>query len=312
LDPLAISTEGLSRSFGLILAVDNLSLDVPSGIVFGFLGPNGSGKTTTIHLLLGLLEPDSGRATVLDCDTRAQANDIRAKTGALLEFTGLYERMSAEDNLEFFGRIYSVSAQDRKARTHELLSHVGLWDRRKEPVKGWSRGMKQKLAVARALFHRPRLVFLDEPTSGLDPVAAAELRQDLATVVAREGVTVFLNTHNLSEAERLCAKVGVIHRGRLLAVGSPDELRRGAGTNEAVIIGEGFTTPLVEALAKRPDVVRADVQNGRLTLRLRGDSKVGPLVNLIVQGGGQIEEIRRGSASLEEVFLTLVKEERKS
>src|SRR6476659_11368683 len=169
-----IHTEHLSRFFGTVntvKAVDDLSLEVPAGIVFGFLGPNGAGKTTTIHLLLGLLEPTKGRASVLGFDTRTQADEIRARSGALLEFAGLYERMSAEDNLDFYGRIYHIPAHERRARSKELLTHLDLWDRRKDAVGKWSRGMKQKLAVARALFHHPPLIFLDEPTAGFDPVA---------------------------------------------------------------------------------------------------------------------------------------------
>jgi ABC-2 type transport system ATP-binding protein len=177
---IAIHTDDLTRDFKTVRAVDALSLDVPPGILFGFLGPNGSGKTTTIRLLLGLLEPTAGKAEVLGFDTRTRADDIRARVGALLEHPGLYERLSAEDNLEFYGRAWRLPASERGARIKELLSNVGLWERRKEPVGTWSRGMKQKLAVARALLHRPPLIFLDEPTAGLDPVAAAELRQDLA------------------------------------------------------------------------------------------------------------------------------------
>src|SRR5947199_522825 len=197
-----IRTEHLSRFFSTVKAVDDLTLEVPAGIVFGFLGPNGAGKTTTIHLLLGLLEPTRGQARVLGFDTRTQADAIRARSGALLEFAGLYERMSAQDNLDLYGRIYRMPSPERQARIKELLTHLDLWDRRRDLVGTWSRGMKQKLAVARALFHHPPLVFLDEPTAGLDPLAATALREDLAGLVAREGVTVFLTTHNLAEAEK--------------------------------------------------------------------------------------------------------------
>ncbi len=226
-----IHIEHLSRSFGTVKALDDLSLEVPAGIVFGFLGPNGAGKTTTIHLLLGLLEPTQGQARVLGFDTRTQAEAIRAHSGALLEFAGLYERMNAQDNLDLYGRIYQMPAPARQARIKELLTHLDLWERR------WSRGMKQKLAVARALLHHPSLVFLDEPTAGFDPIAAASLRDDLASLVAREGVTVFLNTHNLTEAEKLCAQVGVIRQGKLVTVGAPDALRARTGGPQAEIVG---------------------------------------------------------------------------
>lgn len=168
--------------------------------------------------------------------------------------------------------------------------------------------MKQKLAVARALFHRPALIFLDEPTSGFDPVAAAALRDDLAKLVKLEGATVFLNTHNLAEAERLCALVGVIRKGKLLALGNPDELRFKQGGQQAEIVGRGFTDDLLALLRERPEVASAEVENGHLILGLNGDSEVGPLVSLIVRHGGEVEEVRKGAASLEDVFLTLMEE----
>ena len=191
-DP-AILAESLTRDFKSVRAVNELSMEVPAGTVFGFLGPNGSGKTTMIHLLLGLLEPTAGKAEVLGFDTRTQADEIRSRSGALLEFSGLYERLSARDNLEFYGRVWRMTSQDRKQRTKELLDHIGLWDRRNEVIGKWSRGMKQKLATARAIYHRPSLLFLDEPTAGLDPVAAAALRDDIASLAAREQVTVFFD-----------------------------------------------------------------------------------------------------------------------
>jgi ABC-2 type transport system ATP-binding protein len=306
-----IHTEHLCRSFGTIAAVDDLSIDVPAGIVFGFLGPNGAGKTTTIHLLLGLLEPSAGQARVMGFDTRSQADEIRAKSGALLEFSGLYERMSAEDNLDLYGRIYRMPGPKRKARAKELLTHLELWDRRKEKVGKWSRGMKQKLAVARALFHQPPLIFLDEPTAGFDPVAAAALHADLTSLVTREGVTVFLNTHNLAEAEKLCAQVGVIRNGKLITIGNPDELRLRKGGLKVEIIGRGFNEQTLTLLQARTEVERAEIQINRLLIELRGQTEVGPLVTLIVQAGGEVEEIRRTGTRLEDLFLTLMKEENK-
>jgi ABC-2 type transport system ATP-binding protein len=304
-----IHTEHLTRAFGPITAVDDMTMDVPAGIIFGFLGPNGAGKTTTIHLLLGLLEPTRGQARVMGFDTRAQADEIRTRTGALLEFSGLYERMSAEDNLDLYGRIYHMPGPERKARIKELLTHLDLWDRRKDKVGKWSRGMKQKLAVARALFHHPPLIFLDEPTAGFDPVSAAALHTDLASLAASEGVTVFLNTHNLAEAEKLCAQVGVIRAGKLLTIGNPDELRLRKGGHRVEIVGQGFTASTLTLLQARPEVVRAELQNSHLLIELRDESKTGPLVTLIVQSGGEVEEINRTGMSLEDLFLTLMKED---
>ncbi len=305
----AIRTEGLTRDFARVRAVDGLTLDVPAGIVFGFLGPNGSGKTTTIRLLLGLLEPTAGGAEVLGIDVGKDAARVRAASGALLEHTGLYERLSALDNLEYYGRIARMTAADRKARTRELLTHLGLWDRRTEVVGGWSRGMKQKLAVARALLHRPALIFLDEPTASLDPVAAAALRDDLGQLAAREGVTVFLTTHNLAEAERLCARVAVIRQGRLLAVGAPDELNARKGTR-AEVRGKGFTDDVLARLRGQPGVKVVASNDGRLVLDLGEQVEMSPIVGMLVQQGVAVEEVRKEQASLEEVFLTMMEEER--
>lgn len=306
---IAICLENLSRDFGTVRAVDNLSLEVPRGIVFGFLGPNGSGKTTTIRLLLGLLEPTRGRAFVLGFDTLKQGGEIRKRTGALLEHPGLYERLSAEDNLEFYGRVWRLPTAQRRSRIKQVLHNLGLWQRRHELVGQWSRGMKQKLAVARAMLHSPPLIFLDEPSAGLDPVAAAALRDDLQEMVAREGVTVFLTTHNLVEAEKLCQLVGVIRQGKLLAVGHPDELRSHSGGTRVEVIGRGFTPLLLDCLRSQPQVKAAQVQGDRLSIVLRTNVSVAPLVRLLVRANVEIEEVRKGSASLEEVFLTLMQQE---
>jgi ABC-2 type transport system ATP-binding protein len=306
---IAVHTEGLTRDFGRIRAVDSLSLEVPVGTVFGFLGPNGSGKTTTIRLLLGLLEPSAGRAEVLGLDTRTRGAEIRQRSGALLEHAGLYERLSAEANLEFFGRIWQLPAAARRDRIRELFQHFGLWERRDERAGGWSRGMKQKLAIARALLHRPELVLLDEPTAGLDPVAAVALRSDIVALAERERVTVFVTTHNLAEAEKMCGLVGVVRAGRLLAVGTPAELRLRAGEPRLEVVGRRFSPMLLDALGERPEVAAAQLRDGALTIELRGDVPAAPLVRLLVEAGAEVEEVRRSSASLEDAFLSLVEEQ---
>lgn len=307
---IAIRTENLSRDFGKLRALDNLSIEVPAGQIFGFLGPNGAGKTTTIRLLLGLIAPSQGQANVLGFDVRTQAGEIRQVTGALLEHHGLYERLSAEDNLEFYGRVWRIPSAERTKRIQALLQSLGLEARRKEIVAEWSRGMKQKLAVARTLLHRPRLVFLDEPTAGLDPVAAAALRDDLAALAEKEGVTVFLTTHNLVEAEKLCHQVGVIRQGRLVAIGAPDTLRRNGVSNRVMITGQGFTESILSDLRRRPEVVDLNMKNNQLEIGLAGETHVAPLVSLLVHSGIEVEEVIKAKASLEEVFLTLMEEEK--
>jgi ABC-2 type transport system ATP-binding protein len=310
MNSMVIRTENLVRQFGSVQAVNGISIEVPSGIVFGFLGPNGAGKTTTIRLLLGLLDPTTGKAEVLGYDTRKNPAEIRERCGALLEQTGLYERLSAEDNLEFYGRVWHIPAKERLARMQELLSGLGLWERRKETVGTWSRGMKQKLAVARTLFHRPTLVFLDEPTAGLDPVAAAALREDLQNLSVQQGVTVFLTTHNLTEAEKLCNQVAVIRQGRLLAVGSPDELRSHDTAPRLEITGRNFTAMAMSALRQKSEVSAVEQKDGRLYVSLNGSPDTAPLISLLVSQGVEIEEVCRSKASLEEAFLDLMEDEK--
>jgi ABC-2 type transport system ATP-binding protein len=304
----AIRTEQLTRDFATVRAVDKLTLEVPAGSLFGFLGPNGAGKTTVIRLLLGLLEPSDGRAEVLGFDPRTHGQEVRTRAGALLEHSGLYERLSALENLEFYGRVARLPAAERSARIHLLLEHLGLWERRADLVGTWSRGMKQKLAVARALLHRPPLLFLDEPTAGLDAVSAASLRDDLQSLVRQDGLTVFLTTHNLSEAERLCTQVAVIRRGALLAVGAPDELRARSGGPRAEFVGQNFSEAAVAELRHRPEVAAVVAQPGRLSVELLGEAPVAPLLALLVAGGAQVEEVQRGKATLEEAFLDLLEE----
>ncbi len=305
----AINIENITREFGTVKALDGLSLEVPGGIIFGFLGPNGAGKTTTIRILLGLLEPTRGRVQVMGYDTVTQADQVRANSGVLLEHTGIYEHLSAEDNLEFYGRVNNMSLSDRQARIKELLTQFGLWERRKETVKTWSQGMKQKLAIARAVLHRPPLILLDEPTAGLDVMAAVTVRDDLASLAASEGVSIFLTTHNMVEAERLCARVAVIRKGKLLAVGDPDELRARAGGPQVEVIGKALSEEVLNLVRKQPQVAAATLENDRMAITLREGEDSAPLVNVLVEAGVQVSEVRKGIASLEETFVTLMEEE---
>ena len=304
----AIRTENLTRDFGKVRALDGLSLEAPAGTIFGFLGPNGAGKTTTIRLLLGLLEPTSGRAEVLGYDVQTQGDEVRARTGALLEHAGIYEQLSAEDNLGFYARVWRLSVSEREARIKELLTDMDLWDRRKEPAGKWSRGMRQKLALARALLHRPQLALLDEPTAGLDVVAAVSVREQLLSLARREGVTVFLTTHNMAEAEKLCDQVAVIRQGRLVAVGALDELRGRSRGPRLEVTGRGFGPAALDQLRARPEVLAAEVRGNHLEIDLRGEAEAAPLVSLLVGAGAEVEGVKRAQASLEDVFLTLVNE----
>ena len=298
----------VTRDFGTVRALDGLSLSVSAGVVFGFLGPNGAGKTTTIRMLLGLVEPSSGSAEVFGFDTSSHADTIRGKTGALLEHTGLYERLSAEENMEFYARIWQMDEAARRERIGYLLDHFGLGDRRSDRVGTWSRGMKQKLAVARTLIHHPELVFLDEPTAGLDPVASAALREDITRLAKDEAVTVFLTTHNLSEAEKVCDLVGVINRGQLIATGRPDDLIGGDGAAPYRISGAGLNNRLLTEILSMENISEARLEEDDLIIGTGEQQSLNPLISALINRGVEIREITRERAGLEETFLKLVEE----
>lgn len=298
-----IRLQNVVRDFGAVRALDHLSFDVMPGTVFGFLGPNGAGKTTAIRVLLGLVRPTSGRVEVFGVDPTREGEAVRSRAGALLEHNGLYERLSAQQNLEFFARTWRMRPAVYRPRIQELLERFGLWDRRRDVVGNWSRGMKQKLAVARAVLPRPPLVFLDEPTAGLDPVASASLRDDLARLASDGNTTIFLTTHNLGEAERLCSVVGVIRKGQLVGFGPPSELR----ASRAAMLrlsGRGFSPEIVDGLTALDGVRHARSENGEVVLELEGSAA--PLIAWLIAQGVELEEVRRERATFEEAFLDLV------
>jgi len=312
---IAIRTNGLSRAFGSVRAVEDLTIDVPAGSIYGFLGPNGAGKTTTIRLLLGLLEPSAGEARVLGHDVRTQSQAIREQAGVLLESDGLYTRLTAMQNLDYFGRISRLSAADRRQRIQDLLTAMGLWDRRDGRVADFSTGMRQKLALARAFLHRPKLLFLDEPTSGLDTPSAVALRRQLVALARDEGVTVFLTTHNLLEAEKVCDRVAVIRRGLLLAEGSPKEFH-GGRSRCVSILGRGFTDALVVRIRDLAAVEGAALESGphgvegvgRVLVDLASGGDPAPVVRLLVEAGADVTSVESARESLEDIFLKLVEE----
>ncbi len=312
---IAIRTNGLSRAFGSVRAVEDLTIDVPAGSIYGFLGPNGAGKTTTIRLLLGLLEPSAGEARVLGHDVRTQSQAIREQAGVLLESDGLYTRLTAMQNLDYFGRISRLSASDRRQRIQDLLTAMGLWDRRDGRVADFSTGMRQKLALARAFLHRPKLLFLDEPTSGLDTPSAVALRRQLVALARDEGVTVFLTTHNLLEAEKVCDRVAVIRRGLLLAEGSPKEFH-GGRSRRVSILGRGFTDSLVVRIRDLAAVEGAALESGpqggegvgRVLVDLASGGDPAPVVRLLVEAGADVTSVESARESLEDIFLKLVEE----
>ncbi|HZR81296.1 MAG TPA: ABC transporter ATP-binding protein [Candidatus Binatia bacterium] len=223
-----IEIRALKKSYGPIVAVDELTLEIPAGCVFGFLGRNGAGKTTTIRMMMGLLEPTAGTVLLGGHDIRRAPEAAKAITGYLPDHPYLYDKLTAEEFLRFVSGLYGIAARDGESRARSLLGDFALAERADELVETFSHGMKQRLALAGALIHRPRILVLDEPMVGLDPQGALDFRRLLAQLAA-SGVTIFLSTHSLAVAEELCTRIGVLDRGRLVALGSLAELRARAG-----------------------------------------------------------------------------------
>lgn len=224
MDSQAIECRGLSRNFGERAAVSNLEFSVPRGTVFGFLGPNGAGKTTTVRMMVGMLRPSSGSVRVLGMDPAVEGEALRSRCGVMLDNVGLYDRLTAIQNLTFAAKVARLGSVEAKRRMEEALRRVDLWDRRNDRVSGFSKGMRQKLGLARALISQPEMLILDEPTAGLDPTNIVMVRELLVSLAQESGRTIFLCTHLLAEAQRICDQVAIIQGGHLLAIGDPNGL----------------------------------------------------------------------------------------
>jgi ABC-2 type transport system ATP-binding protein len=231
----AIDIHNLTKEYNGLLAVNQISLSVSAGEIFGYLGPNGAGKTTTIRMLTGQLRPTSGQAFVMGCDVVKDRENLKPQIGVVSDAHNLYGRMSGQDNLRFFARLYGVG----KKQVEEILVTIGLNDRKKDKVETYSNGMKQRLVIGRALLHRPKVLFLDEPTRGLDPNVAREIRS-LVKQLAHEGMTVFLTTHYMEEADTLSGRVAIIHQGQIVALDTPEQLKASYGAGQAVTLEDVF------------------------------------------------------------------------
>lgn len=273
----AIEVAGLSRTFNSLQAVDNISFTVEAGEIFGFLGHNGAGKTTSIRMLTGQLRPTSGHARVAGCDVVTEQRRLKPLIGVVSEHQNLYERMSAKENLAFAARLYGTDPK----RIDEALDQVGLLNRAKDKVEHYSNGMKQRLLIARSLLHRPQLIFLDEPTRGLDPIVGRDIRR-LVLGLSQEGVTIFLTTHYMEEADQLCNRIAFISAGRIVALDTPDNLKVAHG-KESLQVG------------------LKDGQN--LTISLN-DQDAGKKIEHLVTSG-QIRTLHSSEATLEDVFIQM-------
>lgn len=273
----AIEVENLSRTFNSLQAVDNISFSVDAGEIFGFLGHNGAGKTTTIRMLSGQLQPTSGRGRVAGCDIVTEQQRLRPLIGVVSEHQNLYERMSGRENLEFAARLYGRNTQGIET----ALKQVDLLDRASDKVQNYSNGMKQRLLIARSILHGPQIVFLDEPTRGLDPIVGRELRR-LITDMSKQGVTIFLTTHYMEEADQLCDRVAFLSEGRIVALDTPDNLKSAHGQQQ----------------------VNVTLVNGESrSIALDGEDAGRELQQLL--SSGHVRTLHSAEATLEEVFIQL-------
>jgi ABC-2 type transport system ATP-binding protein len=301
-----IKTENLTKRFGEHLAVDRLSLEIAEGEVFGFLGPNGAGKTTTVRLLTSLIAPTAGRATVAGYEIGRDDQNIRRTVGILTETPGMYDRLTAWQNLTIYARLYEVADVERQVEKY--LQMLDLWERRLDAVGTFSKGMRQKLAIARALLHEPRVLFLDEPTAGLDP-EASKLARDFIAELKGRGRTIFICTHNLDEADRLCDRVAVFNK-RLRVVDTPSNLRRQLYGRQVVFHLADSAAEFVSAVQALPFARQAQAVENKLLVTLDEPETHNPvIIRHLVTAGAAIQFVGELRHSLEDVYLQLVNDD---
>ena len=305
-----ILVEELTKVFGDFTAVDGLTFEVQEGEIFGLLGPNGAGKTSTLRMLTCLISKTSGDARIADLSISNKEDSVRIRRiiGLVSENVGLYEELSAYRNLEFYGKLYGLPDVQMKKNIKHLLEELDLWEVRDKPVATFSKGMKQKVAIARALSHDPKILFLDEPTANLDPEAAKIVRDSILNL-KKEGKTIFMNTHNLDEAQRMCDRVGIL-KTKLIATGSPEQLKESMRRDRTVIELAEINDKIIEAI-KTVSSSEIEIDGKELTVDVRNPQAENPiLIKAITSAGGSIIAVNQLSPTMEEVYLKAVREKR--
>jgi ABC-2 type transport system ATP-binding protein len=308
----SIVIEHLSHRFDGRYALRDIGYEVRSGEVFALLGPNGAGKTTTIRLLNGLYTPTEGSIRVFGKDPLKEGSDIRRETGVLTETSALYERLTARENLIFFGRLYGLAESLLLKRTDEILQFFTLSERAGDRVSTYSKGMKQRLALARAFLNHPRILYLDEPTASLDPESSLQVHELIESLSREDGRTVFLCTHHLAEAEKLADRVAILNQGRLLAIGSLEEL--GRRFNPGMWVDINLWRPLenVASIANVRGVLSHQVEGNRLRVQVQEEAVIPALVSALVMAKGEITRVSPQKVSLEDIYFKLQNDVRES
>lgn len=298
----AIQMQQVSRSFGKLIAVDNVSLEIPEGEIFGLLGPNGAGKTTILSILSTMLSPSSGSAMVNGHDTCTEPDDVRRSIGIVFQSQSIDEELSAWENMEYHARIFRVPREIRTRKINELLTLVELYDRRYDVLKKFSGGMKRRLELARGLLHHPSVLFLDEPTLGLDPQTRNHLWHYITTLSKEKGITIILTTHYMEEADRLCDRIGIIDHGRIIAIDTPDNLKSSLG-GDLITIKSPLLNEVAQAI-REPWINRVDVHQHEVIFSLMHAEQYVPIImTRLIEKQIPITSLSIHKPTLEDVFL---------
>jgi ABC-2 type transport system ATP-binding protein len=300
-----IKLEHVSKKLGQREILQDVNLSVQKGDIFGYLGPNGAGKTTTIRIILGLMKATSGRVSILDQDV--QIDQVRQKIGFVLESDGLYDNLSAYANLLYYSQLYDISQFE--AKIEASIKVVGLADRARDKVGTYSKGMRQRLALARAMVHDPEVLVLDEPTAGVDPTGQIEIREIMLEMIQKRGKTILLSSHNLDEVQRICSSIALINKGQIKLYGELEKLQHEMSHGELMIeTREPLPPAILSELGTLPDVRIGKQKNKILTLSAGKTVDVSTIINLLSARGVKIEQVKKQEASLEEIYTTILKE----
>ena len=304
-----IQVQDLTKKFKDRTVLDNVNFQIGEGEIFGYLGPNGAGKTTTMRIILGLIRPTAGKALVWGRNLGEQ-DDIRSKVGVLFEHDGLYEGMSGYDNLDYYSHLYSVP--NRKMKIEHLLEFCGLSDRKNDKVGTYSKGMKRKLALARTIIHEPRVLFLDEPSSGLDPEAQVMVRDLIIRLSNKEGITIFLNSHDLDEVQRICSKIAILQRGIIKAYDTTDNLRRKSAKPmvEIALSDDTEVEKSLSLISHLDYIVKCERCDDRLSVTLNKSEASSKLLSSLVAEGIAVQEVKRVTKSIEDIYLEVTHNEK--
>ena len=300
-----INLDSVYKSLGTRQILNNVTLSVQQGDIFGYLGPNGAGKTTTIRIILGLMQPTQGKALILGEDVKI--DKVRQNIGFVLETDGLYDNVSAFDNLNYYGQLYDVDKLNE--RINRAIQLVGLQDRAQDKVSAYSKGMRQRLALARAMVHDPQVLILDEPTSGVDPSGQIEIRQIMLDMVRKEGKTILLSSHNLDEVQRICNRIALIHKGEIKLYGELEKLQHQMSRGDVTIeTTDPVNAGVADEIRKLANISIREQKNNLLTLSIVNGANVSDVITLLAVRGVKIEQVKKQEASLEEMYTTILKE----